>query len=68
MELHVKIGDEFMIELKYILGRTKATDVAKDAFTLLKWAANEKKQKRIILSTDLKGSNLHRLVMPGLNL
>ena len=68
MELRVRISDELVNELKYILGRTKAVDVAMDALTLLKWAADEKRQKRIILSADQKGSNVHRLVMEGVTI
>jgi hypothetical protein len=42
----------------------KATDVAREALTVLSWAVDEIAQGRLILSTDRKGGDVHRLVTP----
>jgi hypothetical protein len=67
VELRIQIDDEFMKTLQDQLKTNKATDVARDALTLLNWAVQEKRQGRDIAST-LKGGDVHtRLTMPSLD-
>lgn len=67
MEIRLYIDDEFMDSLKMRLNEAKATDVAKDALTLLNWAVSEVKDGRVILSADKNGTDIHRLAMPALD-
>jgi hypothetical protein len=65
MELRVQIDDAFMKKLLNQLKTNKATDVARDALTLLNWAVQEKAQGRDIASAQ--GGDVHtRLTMPSL--
>jgi hypothetical protein len=66
MEIRVSVDDKSAEQLQEKLGTTKATDIAKSALTLLNWAVNEVANGRVILSSDSDGENLHRLVMPEL--
>ncbi len=67
MEIRLYIDDEFMDSLKLRLNEAKATDVAKDALTLLNWAVSEVKEGRVILSADKNLKDIHRLAMPALD-
>lgn len=49
------------------MNEPKATDVAKDALTLLNWAVSEVKEGRVILSADKNLKDIHRLAMPALD-
>jgi len=67
MELRIQVDDAFMKTLQDRLKTSKATDVARDALTLLNWAVQEKRQGRDIASA-LKGGDVHtRLAMPSLD-
>ncbi|MCG8698984.1 MAG: hypothetical protein MI922_13095 [Bacteroidales bacterium] len=66
MELRMEIDKEIMEELKKSLKVKKNVDVVNNALTLLNWAVDELKEGRIILSSDSKGGDLRRLVMPDL--
>jgi len=55
-----------MRELQEQLNEGKASEVTRSALTLLKWAAEEAKQGRVILSAQPDGKNVQRLAMPAL--
>jgi len=66
MELRVQIDDQFMKKLEQQLKTNKASDVARDALTLLNWAVQEKPQGRDICSAE-DGEVHSRVVMPALD-
>jgi hypothetical protein len=69
MQIRVDVDDEVLDNLVKDIGLTKGTDIAREALTLLKWAASERKQGRQILSGRIDGDelkDLHRLTMPAL--
>ena len=66
MELRLKVDSGYMNNLLQILKEDKGTDVAREAFTLLNWAANEVKKGRVIVSSNNDGTSVHRLAMPSL--
>ena len=66
-EIRVSVDSDFLDKLESNLKLTRSTDVARAALTLLDWASEETKQGRMILSTDKKGQDAHKLVMPELS-
>jgi hypothetical protein len=66
MELRVNVDDDFVKKLQDSL-KAKTPDIAKSALTLLNWAVDEVSKGRVILSTDEKGEQVHRLAMPALD-
>jgi hypothetical protein len=66
-EVRFAIDQDFLEKMQKALGQSKTTDIARTAFTILDWAANEVKNGRQILSSDPEGSDVHRLVVPGLS-
>jgi hypothetical protein len=67
MELRMQVEDRFLNELQNILKAPRATDVVREALTLLNWAAQERAKGRVILSADADGHNVARLAMPSLD-
>lgn len=67
MELRFKIDESYLNDLLKTLKEDKGTAVAKEAFTLLNWAAKEVKSGRVILSSNADGTDVHRLAMPSLD-
>lgn len=67
MEVRFNIDTDFMDNLKKDLKVKNSTDVAKEAMSLLKWAVDERKQRRVILSSKSDGSGISRLLTPGLS-
>lgn len=65
VEVRFLIDQEFMKQLQDKLGSEKTTELAKTAFTVLNWAADEAKAGRFILSSAPDGSEVHRLAVPG---
>jgi hypothetical protein len=65
-EMRFNVDPDFLRELQRKLGLSKTTDVARTALTVLNWAADEVSQGRVILSTKADGTDVHRLVVPGL--
>ena len=66
-DVRIRVKDEFMNELRATLGLSTNTEVVQDALTLLKWAADERKKDRMIVSTDSRGTNLVRLALRSLD-
>jgi hypothetical protein len=66
-EVRFNVDDAFLESLQRKLGASKATDVVKEALTVLNWAVNEKTEGRQILSGDSEANNLVRLATPGLD-
>ena len=68
MEIRVNVTDDDFIEnLQRTLRVKTAPEVVKQALTLLNWAVGEVARDRIILSSDARGQNVHRLAMPVLD-
>ncbi len=68
MEVRFNVtDDEFMQNLQKALQVKTAPEVVKQALTLLNWVVSEIERSRIILSSDINGQNVHRLVMPALD-
>ena len=66
-EVRFNVDDDFLANLQKKLGTSKATDVVKEALTVLNWAVTEKSSGRQILSGDANAENLSRLATPGLD-
>ena len=66
MEVRIKIDERYMQKLLDTLREEKATEVTKNALTLLNWAASEARNGRVIVSTNPDGTGVHRLAMPAL--
>lgn len=66
-EVRFNVDDKFLEELQKSLKTSKATDVVREALTVLNWAVNEKSKGREILSGDADANNLVRLATPGLS-
>jgi len=67
MEVRLTLDDDLMNKMMKKTGTSKATDLTKEAMTLLDWAINEAAAGRVILSTDSDGSDVQRLAMPSLS-
>jgi hypothetical protein len=67
MELRMEMDNAFIEDLQGKLGagdrRLRATDVAREAFTILNWAVHERERGRVILSADPDGQRVERLAM-----
>jgi len=66
MELRLTLDDDLLKEMMAKTGTAKATDLTKEALTMLHWAIDEAAAGRVILSTDSKGGAVQRLAMPTL--
>ncbi len=67
MELRLTLDDDLVKEMMAKTGSSKATDLTKEALTMMHWAIDEVAAGRVILSTDPKGGSVQRLAMPALN-
>lgn len=66
-EIRVQIADTVLDELKKTLSNVRTnTQLIEEALTLLKWAAGEASQGRLILSSNAQGGDVSRLAMPSL--
>jgi hypothetical protein len=66
MELRMQIDDGFMETLRRRLD-LRATDIVREALTILNWAVHERERGRVILSADPNGQSVERLAMPVLD-
>jgi hypothetical protein len=67
MELRMNIDDKFMNTLQLKLGgEVRASDVVREALTILNWAVDERLKGRLILSADSDGKDVTRLALPSL--
>ena len=66
-EVRFLVGTDYLDTLKARLGESKTTNIMRAALALLDWASEEVEQKRVIVSTNEQGEEIHRLVMPELN-
>ena len=62
----MQLDDEFIATLRQKLRQGSATDVVREALTILNWAAQEREQGRVILSATPDGQNVVRLALPSL--
>ena len=67
MEVRLTLDDDVIKKMMEKTGVSKATDLTKDAMTMLHWAIEEAASGRVVLSTDSDGQNVQRLVMPTLS-
>ena len=67
MELRFQVDDEYIKNLRAKLGYSSNTDLARDALTLLNWAADESEQGRVILSAEQAGGTPIRLALAKLD-
>jgi hypothetical protein len=68
MEIRLQIPDNVIASLQGKIGTDiKATDIAKDAITLFKWAVEERAKGRLILSGTEDLEKMSRLAMPSLD-
>jgi hypothetical protein len=63
MELRMEIDKEFITEMQHKLDFGRATDVVREAFTILNWAVHERERGRVILSANPDGQQVERLAM-----
>ena len=66
MELRMQVDDQFINELQRVVSASRATDVVREALTLLNWAVQERLRGRVILSANTDGHDVSRLAMPSL--
>jgi hypothetical protein len=66
-ELRLNIDDDFLDSVKGATGITKPAQLTAEALNLLKWAANEARNGRIITTADPDGSNPIKIVIPSLS-
>lgn len=67
MEIRMQIPDNVIAGLQDKIGPDfKATDIARDAMTLFKWAVEERAKGRLILSGTEDLEKMARLAMPSL--
>jgi hypothetical protein len=68
MEIRLQIPDKVIEGLQDKIGTDiKATDIAKDAITLFKWAVEERARGRLILSGTEDLEKVARLSMPSID-
>lgn len=67
-EIRLTVDEKFIDGLKKDTGVEKATQLTNDALTLLKWAVGEVKNGRVLISTDEKGGDAKKIVMPTLEM
>jgi hypothetical protein len=66
-EVRFQIPDDVINGLRAKIGVASNTDVAREALTLLNWAADERRKGRVILSADPEmKTQLVRLALPTL--
>lgn len=66
MEVRLILDDDLVKEMMAKAGVTKATDLTKEAMTMLHWAIGQAAEGRVILSADASGGDVQRLAMPSL--
>ena len=67
IEIKVAIDCCYLDNLKNRLGANDSTHLIRTAMTLLDWASEEISAERVIISTDVYGGQIHRLVMQELS-
>jgi hypothetical protein len=66
-EVRLQIPDSVIRDLQEKIGTDiKATDIAKDAITLFKWAVQERAKGRVILSSTDDFEKVSRLAMASI--
>ena len=65
-EIRFNIDENYLKELEQRLGSTSSTEISREALAVLKWAADEVSEGRVILSAQKDGKNVERLFTPGL--
>ncbi len=65
MQIRANIDDKIMKELMKSIKENTGVAVTKQAISVFKWAVDESKKGRKILSTNKSGGEVERLVIPG---
>jgi hypothetical protein len=72
MEIRLQIPDDFIYSLVEDMrmreGKETAVEIAREAFTLLRWAVDEVRKGRVILSGKPDASDARRLRMRSLEM
>jgi hypothetical protein len=66
-EFRLKVPDELFYSMQAKLGGAKMTEIARDALSLLNWAADERVRGRVVLSGTEDGEKLTRITLPSLD-
>lgn len=65
-EIRVQVPDDFLRALKEKTHLKMNSEIVQEALTMLNWALSESKQGRYVVSTDVNGEDVARLVMNSL--
>ncbi len=65
MQVRGDFDDAIMADLMDATKEKTGTGVTKQALKVLKWAIEENRKGRQILSTNADGQDVHRLIIPG---
>jgi hypothetical protein len=65
-EIRLNIDDKFFNDVKRAVGIEKTSQLTNEALTLIKWAANEVREGRIITTSKPDGSDVKKIVIPSL--
>ena len=66
-DVRFRVKDAFIDELRRDLKLDSYTEVVQEALTLLKWAVGERKQGRIVVSSERNGQGTARLALRSLD-
>ncbi len=61
-EVRLSVNQDFMDQLKRETGVDQASQLTKDALTLLDWAVSEVKKGRVLISVDENGQDPRKIV------
>ncbi len=65
-EIRLTIDDQFFNDVKRAVGIEKTSQLTNEALTLIKWAATEVREGRVITTSNPDGSDARKIVIPSL--
>ena len=65
-EVRFIIDEKLFDALKKETGIDKPSQLTNEALNLLKWAASEVKQGRVLMTANAQGGDIHKIVIPSL--
>ncbi len=63
-EIRLSVDDKFLDSLKDASGYSKVSAITNEALILLKWAIDETKKGRIVISANEDLEDIQKIVMP----
>lgn len=66
VNLRMELDDGFIKNVQSLVPLLSATNLAREAFTILNWAIHERRRGRVIFSATPEGQDVERLAMPVL--